>query len=188
MDVDIATILEGLGASRKFADPEAPLAGRKMAAGGALPLPPDQIAQVLFCLTFDPEPEIAEKARDSLDNLPDTVLDVALTSPLHSALLAEMAERFREDGPRIENLEMTPAGSIEGVVLSKSDGKPIAGARVTFQDARSAAGGMSFRMNISPDGRLVESDEQGRFTLSGLSPGLVRVDAREERASQIIGA
>lgn len=109
MDVDIATILEGLGASRKFADPEAPLAGRKMAAGGALPLPPDQIAQVLFCLTFDPEPEIAEKARDSLDNLPGTVLDVALTSPLHSALLAQMAERFREDGPRIEKIALNPA-------------------------------------------------------------------------------
>ena len=109
MDVEIATILEGLGTARKFADPEAPLAGRKMAAGGALPLPPDQIAQVLFCLTFDPEPEIAEKARDSLDNLPDPVLDVALTSPLHSALLAQMAERFREDGPRIEKIALNAA-------------------------------------------------------------------------------
>jgi hypothetical protein len=109
VDVDIATILDSLGTARRFADPEAPLAGRKLAAGGALPLPPEQIAQVLFCLTFDPEPEVGQKAGESLDNLPAAVIDVALASPVHGGLLARLAERFRDDGPRIEKIALNAA-------------------------------------------------------------------------------
>ena len=65
MDVDTALILESLGAARKFADPGSPLPGRMMAAGGTLPLPPGQIATVLYCLTLDPE----EQVRENLEKL-----------------------------------------------------------------------------------------------------------------------
>ncbi len=117
MDVDTSLILESLGAARKFADPEAPLAGRMMAAGGMLPLPPEQIASVLFCLTFDPEAQVQEKARQSLDDLPDGVLDTAMQAQVHPALLAHWAERFREEPTRLEKIALNAATSDETFCL-----------------------------------------------------------------------
>ncbi len=109
MDVDTALILESLGAARKFADPASPLPGRMMAAGGALPLPPDQIATVLFCLTLDPEEQVREKATQSLGGLPDRVLDTALAAQLPPALLAWFAERFRDHAQRSETIALNAA-------------------------------------------------------------------------------
>lgn len=83
-----------------------------------------------------------------------------------------------EGGPRRENLELIPAASIEGVVLNRADKKPVANASVTFSDARNGQAGMGFRSNFSVDGRQVLTDDQGRFALTGLYSGVVKVDAR----------
>ena len=111
--VDSEAILESLGAARKFADPEAPKPARLMAAGGTLPLPPDQICTVLFALTLDDDPEVKAKAQQSLGDLPERVLDPALEARLHPAVLDFFAERFQEDGPRMEKLALNAATSDE---------------------------------------------------------------------------
>ena len=113
MKVDPGSVLESLGPARRFADPEAPRKARLMASTGTLPLPPEQIATILFCLTFDPEAQVQEKARDSLDNLPDRVLDTALAAALPPALLADFAERFANDGARLETIALNAATADE---------------------------------------------------------------------------
>ncbi len=86
-----------------------------MAARGALPLPPDQIASVLFALTFDPEPEVKERALQSLEQLPDRIVDPTLSAPVHPALLSWLARRVQNDGARVEKLALNPATSDETI-------------------------------------------------------------------------
>jgi hypothetical protein len=113
VDLDSQAILQGLGPAQKFADPDAPKEARLMAARGALPLPPPQIASVLFALTLDPDAEVKERALQSLGELPDRVVDPALEAELHPGLLAFFAERFKEDPARSEKLALNPATSDE---------------------------------------------------------------------------
>ena len=51
-----------LGPAWRFADPNGARNQRLMAAQGALPLPPPQLACVVYALTFDPDPEVQETA------------------------------------------------------------------------------------------------------------------------------
>jgi hypothetical protein len=113
VQVDPQAILESLGAARKFADPEAPKPARLMAASGTLPLSPPQICTVLFALTLDSDPEVKAKAQQSLGDLPERVLDPALEAALHPAVLDFFAERFQEDGARMEKLALNAATSDE---------------------------------------------------------------------------
>ena len=117
MDVDPGTILATLGQARRFADPKAPQEARMMAARGALPLPPPQIASVLFALTFDPDPEVKSRATESLADLPEHVLTPALSADLHPALLGFFTEQFKEDGGRIETIALNAATADETVVF-----------------------------------------------------------------------
>jgi hypothetical protein len=110
---DIELILASLGPARKFADPSSPVEGRLMAARGALPLPPQQIASVLFVLTLDPEAEVKEKAGESLANLPDRVIDATLSAAIHPAVLAWCAPRFEELPERLEQIALNAATSDE---------------------------------------------------------------------------
>ena len=113
LQVDPEVILESLGSVRKFADPQAPKSARMMAAGGTLPLPPPEICTVLFALTLDPDPEVKAKAQQSLGELPEGVLDSALVAPLHAAVLGFFAERFQDDGTRMEKIALNAATSDE---------------------------------------------------------------------------
>lgn len=81
------------------------------------------------------------------------------------------------DGPREEDFELVPGGTIEGVVLARPEGEPVAGALVTFADSRSRGGG-GFTTNLSSDGNRVISDEQGRFVIRGVRSGVVGLSAR----------
>ncbi len=113
MDADANSILEALGPARRFADPEAPQEARIMAARGALPLPPAQIASVLFALSFDADPEVKELALASLDNLPPAMLDAALGGEVHPALLGFMADKHRDDETKLEKIAINAATSDE---------------------------------------------------------------------------
>jgi hypothetical protein len=106
---DPGSILRSLGPARRFADPEAPLEARMLAARGALPLPPEKIASVLFALSFDPDPEVKARALSSLEELPDRVVLPTLSADVHPELLAWLARRCREDGAKIEKLALNPA-------------------------------------------------------------------------------
>jgi hypothetical protein len=80
-----------------------------MAARGALPLPPVELATVLFVLHHDPDPEVKDTARASLESLPETVCEAVLTGQTHPAVLAHLTHTFREDPSRLEKVALNPA-------------------------------------------------------------------------------
>ncbi len=80
-----------------------------MAAGGGLPLPPVELATVLFVLSHDGETDVKERARASLEALPDNVIEPALSSPAHPSMLSFCAHLFRESAPRLERIALNPA-------------------------------------------------------------------------------
>lgn len=88
---------------------DAPVEVRRLAAGGALPLPPVEIVTVLFALVQDPDAEVKQRARASLDKLPDTVVRAALEGALHPAVLGWCAEAFREQPERLEAIALNAA-------------------------------------------------------------------------------
>ncbi len=80
-----------------------------MAARGALPLPPTELATVLFVLMHDAEAEVKSTARESLEGLPENVVTPVLSGEVHPALLSHLAHAFREDEGRCEKLALNPA-------------------------------------------------------------------------------
>jgi hypothetical protein len=97
--------------AEKYASREAPLEVRRMAARGALPLPPVELATVLFALMHDPDAEVKGRARDSLDALPEGVLDAVLTGQAHPALLDHLAHAHAEKEERLEKIALNAATS-----------------------------------------------------------------------------
>jgi hypothetical protein len=80
-----------------------------MAARGALPLPPVELATVLFALMHDPDAEVKGVARDSLEGLPDGVSQAVLSGEVHPAILSHLARAFRDREDRIERIALNPA-------------------------------------------------------------------------------
>lgn len=117
MSTDPNGLLASLGGARRFADPNAPLDARLMAASGALPLPPPQLVTVLYALTLDPDAAVKDKALASLRALPERVLDPALDAKLHPDVLGLCAELFRDHGPRLERIALNPATTDETCTL-----------------------------------------------------------------------
>ncbi len=103
--------LELSAQAQKYARADAPREVRLMAARGALPLPPVEIATVLFALMHDEDAEIKTTARDSLENLPDGVLQTVLTGPSHPAVLDHLAHTFRDHEQRVECIALNPAAA-----------------------------------------------------------------------------
>jgi hypothetical protein len=105
------SILDSLGAARRFADPSGPLAARRMAAGGALPLPPPQLASALVALTSDPDAEVCSRASDSLMRLPASVVDQVLAAPVHPDVLDWFARASADDEARLQKIALNAATS-----------------------------------------------------------------------------
>jgi hypothetical protein len=95
--------------AERYARREAPREARLMAARGALPLPALDLATVLFALMHDPDAEVKSTARESLEGLPDAVLEPVLTGPAHPALLSHLAHAFRDSEARCEKISLNPA-------------------------------------------------------------------------------
>jgi hypothetical protein len=95
--------------AEKYARRDAPRQSRLMAARGALPLAPTELATVLFALMHDPDAEVKSRARESLETLPDNILDPVLTGDVHPALLSHLAHTFKDDEARIEKLALNTA-------------------------------------------------------------------------------
>lgn len=93
----------------RYARADAPLEARLMAAGGALPLPPPELATVLFALTHDPEPEVKTRARRSLEELPEALLTTVLGADAHPAVLSFLAHVHRDRAGHMERLALNPA-------------------------------------------------------------------------------
>ncbi len=94
--------------AERYVRTDAPLEARMMAAGGALPLPPVELATVLFVLANDPETEIKERAQASLIGLPDNVCEAALSGAAHPSMLSYCAHLYRESAPRSERIALNP--------------------------------------------------------------------------------
>jgi hypothetical protein len=101
--------LELSAQAQKYARADAPREVRIMAARGALPLPPLELATVLFALMHDEDAEVKTTARDSLENLPDGVLQTVLTGPSHPAVLDHLAHAFRDHEQRLECIALNAA-------------------------------------------------------------------------------
>ena len=95
--------------AEKYVRKDAPLSVRKMAAAGALPLEPIELASVLFALMHDSDAEVKDRARQSLESLPDSVLDPVLSGPAHPTVLSFFAKHKREDDSACEKLALNPA-------------------------------------------------------------------------------
>ncbi len=95
--------------AEKYARRDAPLEARQMAARGALPLEPVELATVLFVLANDPDPSVKDTARKSLEDLPEHVLGTVLTGPSHPALLSFLARVHAENEPWCEAIALNPA-------------------------------------------------------------------------------
>lgn len=109
--------------AEKYVRAEAPREARLIAARGALPLPPVEIASVLFALMHDDDAEIKATARDSLESLPDKVMSSVLSGPSHPAVLDHLAQVFRENEAHAETLVLNPATADSTVAFLA--GQPI---------------------------------------------------------------
>jgi len=95
--------------AERYARRDAPVDVRRMAARGALPLPPLELATVLFALMHDPDSEVKSRARESLEALPDAVCSAVLSGPAHPVLLSHLAHAHHERAERMEMLALNPA-------------------------------------------------------------------------------
>jgi hypothetical protein len=95
--------------AERYARRDAPREARLMAARGALPLPPSELATVLFALMHDSDAEVKSTARESLEGLPENVLDPVLSGDTHPAVLSHLAHAFRDDEQRCEKLALNAA-------------------------------------------------------------------------------
>jgi hypothetical protein len=95
--------------AEKYARRDAPRDVRLMAARGALPLQPTELATVLFALMHDEDAEVKSTARDSLEGLPDGVITSVLAAPAHPALLDHLAHAFADREERLERIALNPA-------------------------------------------------------------------------------
>jgi hypothetical protein len=95
--------------AEKYVRADAPVEVRRLAASGALPLQPVELATVLFALTHDPDLEVKTRAGASLEKLPDPVANVVLSGNAHPALLAWLAQTWRDRADRMELLALNGA-------------------------------------------------------------------------------
>jgi len=92
--------------AERYVRRDAPVEVRRLAAGGALPLPPVELVTVLFVLVHDADVTVKDRARGSLERLPDNVLGAALSGPTHPAVLSYCAQTFKEMPARLEAIAL----------------------------------------------------------------------------------
>jgi len=95
--------------AEKYCRADAPVEARRLAAGGALPLPPTELATVLFVLCHDTDAQVKSRAQQSLEGLPASVRDPVLSGPTHPAVLSYLARVHKDDAAACEKLALNPA-------------------------------------------------------------------------------
>ena len=93
----------------KYVRRDAPVEVRRMAARGALPLEPVELATVLFALLHDSDTEVKTQAGESLAQLPEPVAFSVLEGSLHPAVLSHLARIHRESETHCEKIALNPA-------------------------------------------------------------------------------
>ena len=102
---------------QKHADPKAPPPLRGMGAKGLVPaVAPVDLCTLVYMLSFDPEPGIAETARKTAAGLPEKIWSVALRAEGTKApVLDWMAERLGATDAALELVLLNPATADETV-------------------------------------------------------------------------
>lgn len=95
--------------AERYVRRDAPTEVRRMAARGALPLPPQELATVLFALSHDLDDEVKQTARESLEGLPDSVAESVVGGDTHPAVLGYLAHAWKDDSVRMEQLALNTA-------------------------------------------------------------------------------
>ena len=95
--------------AERYVRADAPVEVRKLAAKGALPLEPIELATVLFALSHDADAEVKDTARRSLEGLPDGIAKGVLSGPAHPAVLGVLAHAWRDNAARMELLALNSA-------------------------------------------------------------------------------
>jgi Fe2+ or Zn2+ uptake regulation protein len=95
--------------AEKYVRRDAPVEVRRMAAGGALPLPPIELVTVLFVLCHDSDDQVKSRARDTVDALPENICQTVLSGETHPAVLAYLAHAFKDESKRVESIALNPA-------------------------------------------------------------------------------
>jgi hypothetical protein len=92
--------------AERYVRRDGPVEVRRMAARGALPLPPAELATVLFVLLHDPDDETKARARDSLDALPRSIVLSVLSGPAHPSVLSYLGRAHPDDAELLEKLAL----------------------------------------------------------------------------------
>jgi len=103
--------------AERYVRRDAPVEARRMAARGALPLPPAELATVLFALLHDPDDGVRQRAGESLAALPAQIAGAVLSGPAHPALLAHLARAHQNDAGLMEKLALNAAASDETIAF-----------------------------------------------------------------------
>lgn len=107
--------------------------------------------------------------------VPDGRFRVQVSHPDYSG---EQAVLALEGGDRSRDFALVPMGVIAGVVVREGDGEPVAEATVSWARERTMMVAEGERVSVAERGGKVRADEQGRFVIRGLPPGVVSLSAR----------
>ena len=94
--------------AERYVRQDAPRDVRLMAARGALPLQPPELASVLSALMHDEDAEVKSTARDTLEGLPHGVMKSVRASAVHPAILDHLAQASANEQARLEAIALNP--------------------------------------------------------------------------------
>src|SRR5262249_59110045 len=103
--------------AERYVRRDAPVEVRLLAASGALPLPPVELLTVLFVLAHDAEAAVKDRARRSIERLPDSVTGAALAGPAHPPLLSYCAQTFPDPPERLPTIALNAPAAPAAIAL-----------------------------------------------------------------------
>jgi hypothetical protein len=101
----------------RYVQRDAPLEVRRLAARGALPLEPIELATVLFVLANDADAQVKESAHASLRALPESIAKTVLSGAAHSAVLSFLAQLLKDDASKLEWLALNANADDETIAF-----------------------------------------------------------------------
>jgi len=109
-NLNIENVIKGLPENLfEFVNPENTIEKRLMAAEGAIPLSPKDLARVLFCLVFDSEKSIQDAAKISLIDIPEqTMIDILADNATSAEFLEYIAKNSKNED-YIQSVLLNPA-------------------------------------------------------------------------------
>ena len=95
--------------AEKYARRDAPVEDRRIAARGALPLEPLDLASALFALLHDPDEQVKQHAGASLAALPEEICANVLSTTRHPSLLSHLCHIHENSPSLLEKAALNPA-------------------------------------------------------------------------------